>query len=74
MEARCWCGAHATHNARLVNGRQVYDGELKVRGDTGEAGNAAKPEPAPEVTYDLRCRRHWMAEKDNPRQDALFDE
>ena len=23
VEARCWCGARATHNARLVNGRQV---------------------------------------------------
>ena len=27
VEARCWCGARATHNARLVNGRVVYEGE-----------------------------------------------
>lgn len=79
VEARCWCGARATHNARLVNGRQVYDGELKVVGDTteneaaaNEGGDDSVEEP-PVVTYDLRCRRHWMAEKDDPRQDHLFD-
>lgn len=71
VEARCWCGARATHNARLVNGRQVYDGALKVVGDTG--GGSDEEEVEPEVTYDLRCRRHWMAEKDDPHQDALFD-
>lgn len=71
VEARCWCGARATHNARLVNGRQVYDGALKVVGDTG--GGADDELEEPEVTYDLRCRRHWMAEKDDPHQDALFD-
>ncbi len=76
VEARCWCGARATHNARLVNGRQVYDGELKVVGDTvaGETAVIDLDEPPPVVTYDLRCRRHWMAEKDDPQQDALFDE
>ena len=35
VEARCWCGARATQNARLVDGRQVYDGEVIVVGDTG---------------------------------------
>ena len=50
VEARCWCGARATQNARLVNGKQVYDGEVVVVGDTG--GDA-------EVTYELLCRRHW---------------
>ena len=51
VEARCWCGARATQNARLVNGRQVYDGEVVVVGDTG--GDA-------EVVYELLCRRHWL--------------
>jgi len=50
VEMRCFCGRRATHNARLINGVQVYDGALKVIGDTG--GDAV-------VTYDLRCRRHW---------------
>ncbi len=66
IEARCFCGKRATHNARLVNGRQVYDGELKVVGDTGES--------LAEVSYDLRCREHWLAGKDDARQRALFDE
>lgn len=51
VEARCWCGARATQNARLVNGKQVYDGDVVVVGDTG--GDA-------EVVYELLCRRHWM--------------
>ena len=52
VEARCWCGARATQNARVVNGQQVYDGEVVVVGDTG--GDA-------EVTYELLCRRHWLS-------------
>lgn len=52
VEARCWCGERATQNARLVNGRQVYDGEVVLVGDTG--GDA-------EVSYELLCRRHWLA-------------
>lgn len=52
VEARCWCGERATQNARLVDGRQVYDGELVVVGDTGGDGD---------VTYELLCRRHWLA-------------
>lgn len=68
VEARCWCGERATHNARLVNGRQVYDGELKVVGDT-EVESEAEP---PRVTYDLRCRKHWLAGREDVRQDPLF--
>ena len=34
VEARCWCGARATHNARLVNGKVVYEGDVVVVGDT----------------------------------------
>jgi thymidine kinase len=52
VEARCWCGERATQNARLVGGRQVYDGEVIVVGDT--TGDA-------EVSYELLCRRHWLA-------------
>jgi thymidine kinase len=51
VEARCWCGSQATHNARIVDGVQVYDGELFVVDD---------PENH-QVTYDLRCRRHWLS-------------
>jgi len=34
-----------------VNGRQVFDGEVVVVGDTGSDA---------EVSYELLCRRHWL--------------
>ncbi|MEO6628101.1 MAG: thymidine kinase [Aquihabitans sp.] len=52
VEARCWCGKRATHNARLVGGTQVYDGAIVVVGDV--ASDA-------EVSYELLCRSHWLA-------------
>lgn len=71
VEARCWCGRRATHNARLVNGRQVYDGEITVVGDTA-AGVESEDEPV--ITYDLRCRKHWLADKEAADQFTLFDD
>ena len=53
VEARCWCGSRATHNARFVNGVQVVSGQLKLVGDTGDPSTV-------DVTYDLLCRAHWM--------------
>lgn len=53
VEARCWCGERATHNARFVDGEQVVSGQMVVIGDTGAS-------IAGEVTYDLLCRSHWM--------------
>ncbi|MDW3220438.1 MAG: thymidine kinase [Acidimicrobiales bacterium] len=53
VEARCWCGSRATHNARFVDGEQVVSGQLKVVGDTSGPASG-------EVTYDLLCRAHWM--------------
>ena len=67
VEARCWCGARATHNARLVNGVQVYSGALKVVGDTA----LDDPDEAPDVSYDLRCRRHWHEELRRQQGDQL---
>jgi thymidine kinase len=57
VEARCWCGARATHNARLVNGQVVYEGETVVVGDTAES-----PPPlfGDVVRYELLCRRHYV--------------
>ncbi|NLA35460.1 MAG: thymidine kinase [Actinobacteria bacterium] len=67
VEARCWCGARATHNARLVDGVQVYTGEMKVVGNTVDVAEADQErlslEASPEVTYELLCRRHWKAGK-----------
>ncbi len=52
VESRCWCGRKATHNARLVEGVQVYEGDLMVVDD---------PTQEPDSTYELRCRRHWLS-------------
>lgn len=60
-EARCWCGERATHNARVVNGVQVYEGELMVVDD---------PEIVPDVRYELRCRKHWTSGTGRPTADT----
>jgi thymidine kinase len=52
VEALCWCGRRATHNARTLNGVMVTEGEQVVVGDTG-----AKDV----VGYEVLCRRHHMA-------------
>ena len=57
VEARCWCGQRATHNARLVNGRVVYEGETVVVGDTEADGE--QPLFGDVVRYELLCRRHY---------------
>ncbi len=58
VEARCWCGARATHNARVVNGEITYVGETVVVGDTGD-GNQEQPLFGDIVRYELLCRRHY---------------
>ncbi|MEU6356466.1 thymidine kinase [Streptomyces sp. NPDC047072] len=50
VEAMCWCGARATHNARTVGGEMVVEGEQVVVGDVNR--------PAEEVGYEVLCRRH----------------
>ncbi|MEG3629988.1 thymidine kinase [Streptomyces poriticola] len=50
VEAMCWCGARATHNARTVGGEMVVEGEQVVVGDVNR--------PAAEIGYEVLCRRH----------------
>lgn len=57
VEARCWCGARATHNARVVNGDVVYEGETIVVGDTDDP--TTPPLFGDAVRYELLCRRHF---------------
>jgi thymidine kinase len=57
VEARCWCGERATHNARLVNGKIVYEGETVVVGDTED--EPEQPLFGDLVRYELLCRRHY---------------
>ena len=60
VEARCWCGARATHNARVVNGQITYEGETVVVGDTGD-GDQEQPLFGDVVRYELLCRRHYTS-------------
>ena len=59
VEARCWCGARATHNARVVNGVITYQGETVVVGDTSDVANTDQPLFGDVVRYELLCRRHY---------------
>lgn len=53
VEALCWCGRRATHNARVVDGHMVVEGEQVVVGDTGGPADG-------QVEYEVLCRRHYM--------------
>ncbi|MFZ5872132.1 MAG: thymidine kinase [Actinomycetota bacterium] len=53
VEALCWCGARATHNARTVDGMVVVEGDQVVVGDVGTAAAGV-------VGYETLCRRHHM--------------
>lgn len=51
VEALCWCGSRATHNARTQGGVMVTEGEQVVVGDVA---------PGAEIAYEVLCRRHHM--------------
>jgi thymidine kinase len=53
VEALCWCGKRATHNARTENGMMVTEGEVIVVGDV-----STDHEPAKDVAYEVLCRQH----------------
>lgn len=62
VEALCWCGARATHQARIVNGVMVTVGEQVVVGDTGDDV----------VAYEVLCRRHHMRKVTSRRSRDYF--
>lgn len=51
VEALCWCGERATHNARTVGGVMVVEGDQVLVGDVEHSA-------AGEVGYEVLCRRH----------------
>ena len=53
VEALCWCGKRATHNARTENGVMVTEGEVIVVGDVEDAD-----QPPADVAYEVLCRQH----------------
>ena len=56
VEALCWCGKRATHNARTENGVMVVEGEVIVVGDVDDPA-AGGHEPA-DIAYEVLCRQH----------------
>jgi thymidine kinase len=63
VEALCWCGERATHNARTLNGVMVIEGEQVVVGDTA-SGDV--------VGYEVLCRRHHMRRMTAVSKDAVL--
>ena len=65
VEALCWCGKRATHNARTENGVMVTEGEVIVVGDvdSGQQG--------PEVGYEVLCRQHHRRRLTGTRAGAV---
>ncbi len=57
VEALCWCGKRATHNARTENGEIVTEGEVIVVGDVDAEIHDTDDEEA-EVAYEVLCRQH----------------
>lgn len=56
VEALCWCGKRATHNARTENGAMVVEGEVIVVGDVDAID---EPPAGPDnVAYEVLCRQH----------------
>lgn len=51
VEALCWCGKRATHNARTQDGVMVVEGEQMVVGDVDQQAATG---------YETLCRRHYM--------------
>ncbi|WP_310963788.1 thymidine kinase [Nocardioides terrisoli] len=66
VEALCWCGKRATHNARTENGQMVTEGEVIVVGDVEETGA-----PSPVVGYEVLCRQHHRRRMTAERARAI---
>lgn len=60
VEALCWCGRTATHNARTVEGVMVVQGEQVLVGDVGGETGAVGGRAGGAVEYEVLCRRHYM--------------
>jgi thymidine kinase len=66
VEALCWCGKRATHNARTLDGEMITEGEVIVVGDVeGESETPA------EVAYEVLCRAHHRRRMTASRARAI---
>jgi len=69
VEALCWCGKRATHNARTENGEMVTEGDVIVVGDV-EGEGTERAEPA-DVGYEVLCRQHHRRRLTAQRAQAV---
>ena len=60
VEALCWCGARAIHNARTVNGEMVVEGSQVMVGDTSTRLENT-------VHYEVLCRTHYRSRTTSAR-------
>jgi len=70
VEALCWCGKRATHNARTENGVMVTEGEVIVVGDT-KGVDEEPPADSPLVGYEVLCRQHHRRKLTAARAKAV---
>jgi thymidine kinase len=66
VEALCWCGKRATHNARTVNGEMVTEGDVIVVGDMQHAEGEDVV-----VGYEVLCRQHHRRRLTTARAKAV---
>ncbi len=59
--ALCWCGARATHQARIVNGVMVSEGEQVLLSTPDDV-----------VAYEVLCRRHHMRQVTSRKSRDYF--
>ncbi len=57
VEALCWCGTRAIHNARTLDGVMITEGDQVMVGDVSSSSGASGA-----VAYEVLCRRHYRAE------------
>jgi thymidine kinase len=67
VEALCWCGKRATHNARTEDGVMVTEGEVIVVGDTDTVADAR----GAVVGYEVLCRQHHRRKLTAARAKAV---
>ena len=71
VEALCWCGKRATHNARTENGEMVTEGEVIVVGDVEDGDHDGAHDKAADVAYEVLCRQHHRRRMTAARARAI---
>ncbi len=61
VEALCWCGNRALHNARTIDGEMTTEGDQVMVGDVSSTT---------EVSYEVLCRRHYRAQLTSKRANS----